>query len=481
MPWRFVGRREQLTRITALLESSTAGLIVITGDSGVGRSSVLHHVLNNSAGERDTVICLSPGGAAGKTPFDALRPNLPASFPASAEFADAVTEAAHALVEQANGRRLLVGVDDAHLIDHGTMLVLRTIVREGAGFLLLTRPNTAVTPGPDPTEVVAYENGLTTLGLPPLTVDDVATVLAHATDGQVGLPTVEALHAATGGNPRLLHDLLIVNGLVHQLVQRDGSLRLDEVNREQAAGTYDTRRVISGVREAWRLLAIDRVDELYRLALWLGVGGEATVEHCYSLMLRGRAKQASDLLDSMSTAEAEQDWRLVLLRAMCLAFGLQRPAEANALLVRVCARGHRSSDLMHAFRAWMLAASGQPEEATAALRDGFQGDPGSLLFRNSALAVIASSAGRTGAAVSQFRRALAIAERLRGDLPWVPPYLTACLIDALLMAGRCSEATGLAWNFHGRNPGSGWEIAVALSTLTGHRSGYNPREEMRVA
>jgi hypothetical protein len=35
----------------------------------------------------------------------------------------------------------------------------------------------------------------------------------------------------------------------------------------------------------------------------------------------------------------------------------------------------------------------------------------------------------------------------------------------MLLAGRIGEATSIARDFHGGEPGSGWEIAVAFTTL----------------
>ncbi|MEU4745663.1 hypothetical protein AB0G02_35080, partial [Actinosynnema sp. NPDC023658] len=61
-----------------------------------------------------------------------------------------------------------------------------------------------------------------------------------------------------------------------------------------------------------------------------------------------------------------------------------------------------------------------------------------------ALAVTASAEHRPAVAVSALRRALIGAERLRDDLPWLPPYLTANLVDGLFLAGRMSEATATA-------------------------------------
>ncbi|MGH3980171.1 MAG: hypothetical protein ACRDRZ_14400 [Pseudonocardiaceae bacterium] len=85
--------------------------------------------------------------------------------------------------------------------------------------------------------------------------------------------------------------------------------------------------------------------------------------------------------------------------------------------------------------------------------------------------VAALQAGNPAAAISQLRPALALADGQRHTMPWLRPYLNACLIDALLLAGRAREATSYASSFHGGAPGSGWDVAVAVSTLAAHAAG----------
>jgi len=56
------------------------------------------------------------------------------------------------------------------------------------------------------------------------------------------------------------------------------------------------------------------------------------------------------------------------------------------------------------------------------------------------------------------------------------PYLRARLIDALLFAGRISEATAVASDFHAGERTSGWDVVVAIGRLTSdHGSARTPR------
>jgi hypothetical protein len=92
-------------------------------------------------------------------------------------------------------------------------------------------------------------------------------------------------------------------------------------------------------------------------------------------------------------------------------------------------------------------------------------DREAYLFTLAARAVVAAAGGEPNTTVAHLRRALLCA-RISGDgQPWLMPYLTASMIDALVRAGRISEATTTAADFHFGRRGCGWRIAVAIADL----------------
>jgi hypothetical protein len=123
-----------------------------------------------------------------------------------------------------------------------------------------------------------------------------------------------------------------------------------------------------------------------------------------------------------------------------------------------------------ACRAWLLAVTGSTAQAEMALEAVDPGqDREANVFCRAANGAVLLAGGQAHEAVSYLRRALAAAEGLRAEMPWFPPYLTACLIDALLLAGRISEATAEAAEFHASQRGCGWNVAVAFDSLLGAR------------
>src|SRR6266545_4583813 len=183
MPWRFVGRAEQINRIRVALRDTAPGPIVITGESGMGRTAVLSRALDFVDGKRDSVIRVEP---AGNQPFAALFPYLPDEAIAGVPLGDAVPAAAHLLAERAGGRRLVVALDDAHLTDHASVLALRALHRWGDAVLLVTRPLGAEKDRRgDATGALRYEPGVQNVSLQPLTIDEVAALLTGVVRGHV--------------------------------------------------------------------------------------------------------------------------------------------------------------------------------------------------------------------------------------------------------------------------------------------------------
>ncbi|MBO2448769.1 hypothetical protein J4573_16825 [Actinomadura barringtoniae] len=494
MVWGLVGCGDRLDAIRRLLAGGAPGPVIITGGPGAGRTSLLRRVCEQVDGEKDAALWVKP---AGPDHFSALRPWLPDDFPCHGQFDDLVGIAVAAMTAWAGGRRAVVMVDDAHLADHASLLTLRLLSRSGAAFLLVTRAEmTGPAAGPDPTELLRYERGVKTVRLEPLSLDEVAAVTAEAVGGRLSPATAQALQALTGGNPRSLHDLVVGDRLGERMVRIEGTRRLAEplaVGTVMTAG--DPRRMVAAARAAWRDLALDRAGELCKLAMWHGVGEPLAGVWANLLLLRGRADRGLAFLDSLRPGRIEGSSELALAKAMSLAFGLGRPDAAAAFLRTAATRGPGCPmSRLLAYRAWILASTertgtatertGAATERTGAAAEVLQrvglrdGDREAALFVHGTRAALAFAEHRYGEAVFHYRRALATTDRLRDSVPWMPPYLTARLIDALLMAGRTSEATTATTGFHGGEHSAAWEVAVALSGPSRRREAPAPAPEM---
>ena len=453
----FVGRSEQVERIVSRLREPKPAPLVVVGEPGMGRTSVVRAALDRLDPDEHALFELRAGDG---SPLSSLRHLLPPDSPPRADL-DAVHAAARAVAERAGDRRPVVLADDAHLADHASMLALQQLNRQSGAFLLLTHPD-PVRPahGHDPVDCLRYEQGLRTVRLPGLSPDEVGVVLAQLMDGPVRPATADALHAATGGNPGLLHDIVHRQRLRDRMVRLDGVWRLGDAPLDpgERLTCRGSAHLLAAIRDAWGALALARVEDLCRLAVWSGIAGEVALIRATVLLLRGQADQGVALLDEAPADGAET----VLVRAMCLAFGQRRLDAAMASLAAATGPADRR---LAGYRAWLLAAHGRAAEAAALLSDvDNRGDRHAGLFCHTARAIAALAGDRWAEAIAQLRRAVVLAEAVSTELPWMPPYLTAYLIDALLLAGRITEATAMAGEFHAATPG--WNVAVALAALT---------------
>jgi len=463
MPWHFVGRSEQLDRIRRSLAETRPGPVVVLGEPGMGRTRLVTEALETTDPGRDAVLHIEPGGAA---PFAALTGLLPTGFRPSLR--TGITDTAEVLAELAGNRRPVLVLDDAHRADQASMQVLRHLYRTRGAVLLITAAtdNAVLPPGPDALDCLRYEPGTRTLRLPPLSVVDVAGVLADEFGGPVRSATATALHAATGGNPGLLRTLARRCRLADRTMITDGTVRLDSDNTAAvtdaaAPSSADLAdRVTAAAHAAWRDLALDRVDELCMLAAWCGVADRIATVWAGVLLLRGRAEEGLRVLDLHAGAGP----RATVTRALVLALGLRRVADAAELLLDAARTDATNRDRYLACRDWLLAGTGA-RPVTLSHQDEPVTDRETAAFGRAALGIVALAAGRYAESIAHLRRALVAADGLRTDLPWFPPYLTAHLIDALLLCGRTTEATTLATEFHAGQRDRGWPVAVALDAL----------------
>src|SRR4029079_13369030 len=117
-----VGRDDLIRRATDALDGASGG-VVLVGEGGVGKSRLARE-LCRLAQERGYFAVSTVGTqAAAAIPLGALGHLLP---DLSASSGNVLMAGRAALAEQAGERRLLVSVDDAHLLDdHSATLVLQ--------------------------------------------------------------------------------------------------------------------------------------------------------------------------------------------------------------------------------------------------------------------------------------------------------------------------------------------------------------------
>ncbi len=213
--WTLVGRDSELKYVAERI--SEARSVVVAGPAGVGKTRLVREALTAAGRNGRPTRWVAGTSAAAAIPLGAFAHLLPAVETASEPFA--LLQRAGAAIAGSDGERMIVGIDDAHLLDELSVTLVHQLALTGAACLVLTVRTGE--PAPDPV-VTLWKDGLADrleLGLlPRAEVDQLVTgVLGGVVDSR----TSERLWSASGGNALFLREL-VEGG--HQ----SGSLRMQE-------------------------------------------------------------------------------------------------------------------------------------------------------------------------------------------------------------------------------------------------------------
>jgi len=201
-----VGRDTELTNARAALAGDAAGLVV-SGASGVGKTRFADEVLADLAGQGTEVVRLLATRAAATIPFGAAATLLgdDASELASAQEPPTLAALQDAVTRRAEGRPLVVGVDDAHLLDEATARLVHHLADPPRSRVLLTVR--LAEPAPRPVDALRHGGRCQYLELQPLTRDHVTMLLEAALGSQVEGHSADTLWQVTAGNVLFLREL----------------------------------------------------------------------------------------------------------------------------------------------------------------------------------------------------------------------------------------------------------------------------------
>ena len=225
--WRMVGRSKEFSQLTAAVAAKRGA--VITGPAGVGKTTLALSVVEWAEQRGMAYRRASATRAAQGLPFGAFASLLPP------ERSDADTSRedlgvllgryARAMVKETQGRPLLVFVDDAHLLDKGSAILVHQMALTQAATVLATVRAGEVLP--DPVLSLWKDGPAERIEIGVLDDETIEELLASALGGPVDAATVRELAERSRGNPMFLREL--VNGALETgvLVDAGGLWRLE--------------------------------------------------------------------------------------------------------------------------------------------------------------------------------------------------------------------------------------------------------------
>jgi DNA-binding CsgD family transcriptional regulator len=360
--WPLVGRREELAVVRDFLERPGCAGVVVAGAAGVGKTRLATEAVRAAESAGAATAWATATRAAASIPFGALAHLLPEPDASTRTRLALLRRAGRDLRECAAGRRLVLAVDDAHLLDEASAALVHQLAATAVASVLVTVRSGAE--APDSIVALWKDNLGGYLELQALAQDDVERLVVALLGGAVDGGTLLRLWEATNGNVLFLREL-VVDGLERGAIVDEGG-----VWRWSTELAPSPRLVELVESRLGKLLREERgVLELFALGEALGPGIVASLA----------APDVLETLQRRGLLESVHDRRRLQMRLAHPLYGealrarlpaLRRRALSGRLADAVEATGARRRDDLPRIASWRLEAGGGagPELLVAAAR-----------------------------------------------------------------------------------------------------------------
>lgn len=221
--WPLIGRIRELAFMRRGLGAGRNAGVLLAGSSGVGKTRLAKELLGIAAESVAYTQWIHASQSAATIPFGAFAHLLAPPSRSLVDRAHLLHQTSRQLVSRADGKRVVLGVDDAHLLDDASATLVHQLAATGAAFVVLTAPIGA--PMPDPIFALWKDRLVDWVEIGPLNRTEADELLTAALHGQVEGATAHNLWLLTLGRPLFLREL-VEGGLESgDLVQEDGMWR----------------------------------------------------------------------------------------------------------------------------------------------------------------------------------------------------------------------------------------------------------------
>ncbi|MHA3024033.1 LuxR C-terminal-related transcriptional regulator [Mycobacterium sp. BMJ-28] len=227
LEWPLLGRSAELRTIidTVRGDGRRSRGIVLSGTTGVGKTYLAREAI--TALSRPPVTCRWIAGTA-----SARSVPLGAFADIASDFGpDPLHRVREVISTLIGDGEVILGVDDAHLLDDLSAFAVHQLVSRGLATVILTIRSGE--PAPDAITAIWTDGLLTLLELQPLPADVLAELVEHALDGPVHSRCAQQLWQYTQGNVLYLRHLI------------DSEVRAGRITRQSGVWLWDGRPQLS--------------------------------------------------------------------------------------------------------------------------------------------------------------------------------------------------------------------------------------------
>lgn len=219
--WPLTARVGQLEKFARVWASPRCRSVVVGGAAGVGKTRLAEEFAARAALGGTVVIGrATASSAAAAVPLGALAHLLPPGNDMS-DPVNAFARVAAAIRSEGRGRPAGILVDDLHLLDAVSAMLLRQLLDAGAVRLIATLRTDL--PRVEAISALVSGDSVHRIDLPAFTPEQSAAVISAALGGAVARATVHELHTGSGGNALYLREL-VLGGLKDGTLGWDGEL-----------------------------------------------------------------------------------------------------------------------------------------------------------------------------------------------------------------------------------------------------------------
>jgi DNA-binding CsgD family transcriptional regulator len=220
LSWPLIGRTGEMRAIAAAVSGSAVSGILICGPSGVGKSRIAREALSAAASQGCETRWTVGTSSARAIPLGAFTAWAPSGVTDTVQLLRGVIES---LTAAPSAAKVVLGVDDVHLLDDLSTFVVHQIVQEGAAKVVLTAR--AGVPIPAAIQELSTAGQFDRLDLEPLPPDETTTLLAAGLEGPVDSDAAQRLWKLTRGNALYLRNIVEQEVADGRLVQQNGCWR----------------------------------------------------------------------------------------------------------------------------------------------------------------------------------------------------------------------------------------------------------------
>lgn len=218
--WPLIGRPEELGVLQRLVTEDGARGVVLSGPAGVGKTRLADEALHLAAAAGRVTAWAVANRALAEIPFGAFAHLLPDGHGITSSPLEVLRRTHGELRRRSPDRPLVLGVDDAHLLDDASAGLAHQLVASGTALVVATVRDDDT--APDAVRAL-WKGGLVErVELGPLSRSGVSELLAAVLAGQVDTTTAHRMWQASEGNVLLLRELVRLGTTQGLLAQRHG-------------------------------------------------------------------------------------------------------------------------------------------------------------------------------------------------------------------------------------------------------------------